>query len=236
MNYVAQPRRPSRSLRVGTAASSDPILARASLDASSIMLAMAKAHPSNRAVVMADGLSRLAVPQGAVAREWKDAVAAGENPDQAAFDAMRLGIANARLGRGIENARQLVASNYGWDSVVDGLGAMSDNDRKTGCMIAAGTTTAGGVAQVIPVYGTIVGLVAGIGGSVAGAALDCGKEARDAAAAAAAAQAQLEAAQAQAEAQRNALSASSRSTRVRTIVGGGALLLAALGVAWLIID
>ncbi len=171
---------------VGTRAFSDPVLAKASLDASSIMLSMAKSAPERRLPLMQERLEWLGVGPGPVIAEMKRGFRPGANPDQVTFDALRLAIANARLDNGLDSIRQQAASRSGWDTLVDvGLGAMSANDRATGCMITSGAQTVGGIAQVVPVYGQIVGLVAGIGSMVAGQALDCGKEARDAAAAAA---------------------------------------------------
>ncbi len=233
MSYSVQTRSTNTPIGVGRRAFSDPVLARASLDASSILLAMAKAPASSRLAVMENGLERLAVRPSDVVVEMSRGLRAGENPDQAAFDAMRLAIANTRLGRGIDSLRHEVATRYGWDSA---LGALSPNDRATGCLIAGGAATAGGVASIIPVYGTIVGLVTGVGSGVAGAALDCGKEAREAAAAAQQAQAQVEAAQQMAAAQQAQAAALSRRNRIRTLAGGGVALLALLGVAWLIVD
>lgn len=239
MSYTAQ--RSSlgdlTSVSVGTRAFVDPVLAKASLDASSIMLAMAKVRADERLAVMQRSLERLGVGPQDVIAEMQRGLVPGANPDQVTFDALRLAIANARLDLGIDHIRQNIASRSGWDSLIDtGLGAMSANDRATGCVVAQGAQTVGTIAQVVPLYGQIVGLVTGIGSSVAGAALDCGKETRDAATAAAAAQAQLAAAQqTAAQTQQSALSAS-RMNRIRTVGAGGAILLAVLGAAWLVMD
>lgn len=234
MSYAVQRSRSGHApVGVGARAFSDPVLARASLDASAILLAMAKAPAASRLAVMQSGLERLAVRPSDVVEEMKVGLRSGVNPDQVAFDSMRLAIANTRLGRGIDSLRHQVASEYGWDSA---LGTLSANDRATGCLVAGGAATAGGVASIIPVYGTIVGLVTGVGSGVASAALDCGKEARDAASAAQQAQAQVEAAQQLAAAQQAEAAAASRRTRIRTLAGGAAALLALAGVAWLVVD
>jgi hypothetical protein len=221
---------------VGKRAFSDPVLAKASLDASSIMLAMAKVPSERRLQVMESSLDELEVPSAPVLMEMKKGLVSGANPDQVAFDALRLAIANTRLDRSLENIRHNIATRSGWDSLVDvGLGSGAD-DRATGCMIASGANMVGGVAQVVPVYGQIVGLVTSIGSTVAGQVLDCGKEARDAATAAARAQAQLAAAQQVAASQQAAAEAASRKHRFQTVAVGGAILLTVLGAAWMVLD
>lgn len=221
---------------VGARAYADPVLAKASLDASTVMLAMAKAKPASRLSVMRTELSRFDVPAGPVIAEMKKGLVPGANPDQVTFDALRLAIANTRLDRSLDNIRHNIARRSGWDSLIDsGLGSGAD-DKATGCMIASGANMVGGAAQIVPVYGQIIGLVTSVGSTVAGQVLDCGKEARDAAAAAQQAQAQLAAAQQAAQAQQAAILASSRSQRFRTVAVGGAILLSVLGAAWLILD
>lgn len=224
-------------LSVGPAARFDPILAKASLDASSIMLAMAETAPEGRLSVLRAGLERLGVSDSDVVIEARRALRAGEGLDQAVFDAMRLAIANARLDRGIDRVKTAIASRSGWDSLVDaGLGQLTANDRATGCMIASGSQTVGGAVSLIPGYGTLIGGIIGIGGSIAGGQLDCGRDAREAAAQAQQAQTQLAQAQAQAQAQQATAAGVSRRNRIRTLAGGGAILLAVLGAAWLILD
>lgn len=225
------------SVGVGRRAFSDPILARASLDASSIMLAMAKARPADRPLVMQASLERLGTPSAPVVDEMRRGLARRRNPDQVTFDALRLAIANTRLDHGLERLNQSIASHAGWDSLVDaGLGQLTANDRATGCMIAAGSQTVGGAVSLIPGYGTLIGGVIGIGGSIAGGQLDCGRDAREAAQQAQQAQAQLAAAQQVAARAQESAAAASRRNRIKTLAGGGAILLAVLGAAWLILD
>jgi hypothetical protein len=224
------------SVDVGARAFSDPMLAKASLDASSIMLAMAKVPQAQRLPLMQASLERLGVGSGEVVAEMKRGLARrGANPDQVAFDAMRLAIANTRLDRGLDNLNMRIASRSGWDSMV-GLGDLSANDRATGCMITGGAQVVGGIASIIPVYGTIVGGIIGIGGGIAQGQLDCGREARVAAENAAAAEQRLAAAQATAAEQVAQAAAAARTKRIRTVAGGGAILLAVLGAAWLVLD
>lgn len=226
-----------RSLGVGKRAFADPVLARASLDASSVMLAMAKSPAAKRLPLMEASLDRLGVQPGPVVAEMKRGLVPGANPDQVTFDAMRLAIANTRLDHSLENIRHDIVSRGGWDSLVDaGLGDLSANDRATGCMITGGANVVGGVASVVPGYGTLIGGIIGIGSSIAGQQLDCGKEARDAATAAAQAQAQLVAAQQAAAMQQAAVQQASQQHRYQTIAVGGAILLTVLGAAWLVLD
>jgi len=225
------------SVGVGRRAFTDPVLAKASLDASSIMLAMAKAMPVQRLPLMEASLERLGVQPSTVVAEMKKGFVPGANPDQVTFDAMRMAIANGRVDVGLDRLRQNVLSRSGWDALIDtGLGDLSANDRATGCMITGGANIVGGVASVVPGYGTLVGGVISIGSSIAGQQLDCGKEARDAAAAAARAQAQLQQAQQAQQDQQAAGMAASRQRRLKTVAVGGAILLTVLGAAWLVLD
>lgn len=222
---------------VGRRAFADPVLAKASLDASSIMLAMAKATPSTRLDVMQAALDRMGVRSDEVVAEMKRSLRPSANPDQVTFDALRMAIANARVERSLDNMQQAVASRGGWDTVVDsGVGQLSPNDRATGCMITGGANIVGGAASLVPGYGTLIGAAIGIGSSIASGALNCGADAQAAAANAALAQQQLQMAQAQAaQIQAQAL-ADSRRRRFQTVAVGGAILLAVLGAAWVVLD
>ena len=226
------------SVTVGPMAFRDPILAKASLDASAIMLAMANVDAAQRLPLMQASLERLGVSSADVVAEMQRGLARrGADPDQVTFDAMRLAIANTRLDRGLDVLGQKIASRSGWDALVDtGLGALSANDRATGCLVAAGAQTVGGVVSAIPGYGTLIGGVVAIGASVAGGQLDCGKETREAAANATAAQERLAAAQATAAANVASAEAASRQKRIRTLAAGGVILLAVLGTGWLVLD
>lgn len=209
------------------------MLASASLAASKIMLAatqkpaaVRKSFVTNKLNAVRPGLAREA------AATRSRLVAEGKNPDQATFDAMRLAIANANMDEGIQSLKEKAARRFGAEAFSGGLGQMSPNDRATGCAIASTASTVGGVASVIPVYGQIVGAIVGIGSGIAGGALDCNRESREAAAAAAAAQANLVAAQ-QAAAARAAAAQSSSRTRL-LLIGGGAIV--ALGAGYLLLS
>lgn len=220
-------------VRVGSAARQDVVLAHASLSASKIILDATKKPASIRARFVANKLDSI---QPGLARKvaatHRSLVARGKGRDQAAFDAMRLGIANANMDRG------LLALNARVDAIRNGsaeaLGDWAPNDRATACTVASTASTVGGVASIIPVYGTIVGLVTSVGSGIASQALDCGRESRDAAAAAAQAQANLQAAQAQAQQQQLAQQQAGHQQLVQTaLIGGG--IVGALALAYFII-
>lgn len=221
-------------VRVGAAARGDVVLANASLVASKILLhATQKPFPirsrfvASRLDAMRHGLAR------EVVSERRRLVARGKSDDQALFDAMRLAIANVYMSEGIQSLRERASRGYFGAESFSGLGQMSANDRATGCAIASTAGTVGGVANIIPVYGQIVGAIVGISSGVASMAMDCSRETREAAAAAEQAQANLLAAQQAAAAQAAAAQGTSR-TRLY-LIGGGAIV-AVLGVGYLLLS
>ena len=233
MSYASTGLGQTGAVRVGAAARGDVVLAKASLVASKILLqatkkplAIRSRFVANKLDAMRHGLARQ------VAAERRRLVASGKSEDQAIFDAMRLAIANISMDEGIEGLRERASRGYFGAESFAGLGQMSTNDRATGCAIASTAGTVGGIANVVPVYGQIVGAIVGIGSGVASMAMDCSRESRDAAAAAAQAQANLAAAQA-AAAQTAAAQAGSR-TRLY-LIGGGAII-AVLGVGYLLLS
>ncbi len=222
------------AVRVGAAARHDVVLAKASLIASKILLqatkkplAIRSRFVANKLDAMRHGLARQ------VAVERRRLVASGKSEDQAIFDAMRLAIANISMDEGIQDLREKASRGYFGAESFAGLGQMSTNDRATGCAIASTAGTVGGIANIVPVYGQIVGAIVGIGSGVASMAMDCSRETREAAAAAAQAQANLAAAQQAAAAQAAAAQGSSR-TRLY-LIGGGAII-AVLGVGYLLLS
>jgi hypothetical protein len=226
MSYASAGLGQTPAVRVGAAARGDVVLANASLAASKIILQATKkprgirpAFVRNKLDAMRQGLAR------EVVAERRRLVARGVNPDQATFDAMRLAIANARLDEGVQSLKEKAARGT-WGA--EAFGDIAPNDRATGCAIASTAGTVGGV----PVYGTIVGAIVGIGSGIASSALDCTRESREASTAAAQAQANLLAAQ-QAAAAREAAAGSAR-TRVY-LIGGGAIV-AALGIGYLLLS
>jgi hypothetical protein len=214
---------------VGPLAFRDPILARASLDASSVLLAMAKAPVERRSSVLRAQLDALQPGLGPeVARRMRQA-SRGRSPDQLLFDAIRTTLADRVVDRGVQQIRNRVGNRLGWDALLDtplGLGQWAPADRATACTVAAGANVVGSGAQLIPVYGQIVGGIMSIGSSVASGALDCTREQREAQARQAAVDAaetrrQLDAA--------TAMSQRTQASRQKMfLVGGGILGTAAL--------
>ena len=224
------------AVSVGSAARGDAVLAKASLEASKILLQAAKRPAARRPAFVERKLDamRLGLAKE-VAASRRRLLARGKNEDQAIFDAMRLAIANMKRDEGIESLKVTAAQKYGAEAF-SGLGQMSANDRATACTVTAGAQVAGGIASIIPVYGTIVGGIVSIGSSIAGGALDCGREARDAAAATAQAQANLEAAQRLAAEQTAAAEVAARSRRMRNVLIGGVAIVGVLGAGWFIMS
>jgi len=222
----------SGGISVGRAAFGNPILARASLDASNIILAMAKAGPAERASVLRRRLDALQPGLGPeVARRFHGNVQ-DRNQDQALFDAIRATLAERVYRRGLEVVRNQVGTKFGWDALLDtGLGDLSPNDRAIGCTIAGGAATAGSIAAVVPVWGTLVNAVTGVGSQVASSAMDCTREQREAQAALAAAQAAQ--AQAQLQAASAAVADAQRSRRKLLLTAGG--IIGVTGLVWFLV-
>jgi len=232
MSYATAGLGQTPALRVGAAARGDLVLAKASLAASKILLQATQKPVSVRAEFISNKLNAMQPGLAhAAAVSRRRLVAQGKNPDQAMFDAMRLAIANARMSDGIESLRMTAAREVGAEAF-SGLGQFSPNDRATACTITGGAQVVGGIASVVPVYGTIIGGLVSIGSSIAGGALDCTREQREAAAAAQAAQANLAATQ-QALAMQQTAAASGSRRRVY-MIGGGALVVA-LGIGYLLL-
>jgi len=220
-------------ISVGKRASSDLILATASLDAAKIMEGMAvvardqrRSEMMSRAEKIAPGLGRQ------VAAKFDEMRSAGVPADKAVFDSLRLSIANRRMDDSLARVKQAIAAS---STATSGLGQfpsinLSANDRRAACTAAGATTMVGGVAQVVPVYGQIVGGILQLGSQVAGQALDCGREQREADAAAAEAQAR------EAEARARAAAAQAAAADLRRRSMGRKVLFAvgAVGAAGLV--
>jgi hypothetical protein len=235
MSYATAGLGQTPALRVGAAARGDLVLANASLAASRILLQAVKKPPgvrasfiSNKLNAMQPGLAR------AAAASRHRLIAQGKGRDQATFDAMRLVIANVSLSSGIEALRTAAVGEHGAEAF-SGLGQLSPNDRATACTVTAGAQVVGGIASIVPVYGTIIGGLVSIGSSIAGGALDCTREQREAAAAAAAAQANLAATQQALAAQAAAAQAAASGSRRRVYLIGGGALVVALGIGYLLL-
>lgn len=151
--------------------------------------------------------------------------ARGIAPSQEAFDSLRLELANRRMDDAIAQLQRGTG----------GLGQIAPNDRAIGCQVSGAVTTAGGIASIVPVYGTIIGGILGIGGQIAGGALDCTREQREAAQRLAAAQALEAQRQLEAAAALATTSAASRQARIKTVAIGGGVLLALLATTWVVL-
>jgi len=236
MSYAlgAAPSGAKDAIQVGERAAHDVILARASWEASQILVDAVKRRKPDREVYIEQQLKRYA-PDADMrfAQNMKRLLGRGWGRNQAIYDSMRLIIADHYAQLGVEAIQAAVANVYGADY---GLG---DTARDIGCGITGGVTAIGGT--ILGLYTGGAGATAvGAGGSLVGSALDCGKEARQsqeriAAAQAEAAQAAALAAQAAAESQERlgAMQAQERTKQVKTIaiVGGGLLLLLVAGYA-----
>jgi hypothetical protein len=222
-------------LTVGKAASTDPILARASLDASSVLLAMAKVPADQRPAVLRRKLNDLQPGLGPEVARRLRANLRNRGQDQALFDAIRSVLADRVYDRGLQFLRNRAGTQFGWDTVLDtplGLGQLAPNDRATGCTIAGGASAVSGPVSLIPVVGWIASPILGFGSQIASGAMDCTREqreaqARQAATQAAAAQAQLQAAQATA--------ADAQAARRKMFVYGGGIL-GVTALLWLVLS
>lgn len=197
------------------------------------MLAVAKAPVADRYAVLQRKLDDLQPGLWPDVAKRYGANLFDRNRDQAMFDAIRGTLAERVYKRGIPLVQNEVGNKFGWDALLDTpLGDLSPQDRTVGCTIAGGAATAGGAVSIIPVYGTIIGGIVGIGSQIAGSAMDCTREQREAQAAIAAAQAQAAQTQLQAAA---AAAADAQAARQRLIVYGGGILGAA-AIAWWVLS
>lgn len=215
------------SISVGQTATRDPVLARASLLASQVLVRVTKLPKDEREAAAVHELNRIRSGLGAAwKKELARLLAKGVSRDQAIFDAMRLVIANRFAQEGVDLIRMVLARYEGAEALGD------DTARDVGCAITGGTTA---------IVGTIFGAYTGgagsaamsTGGQLIGQALNCG--AREAAAQQASAAAQAAAAQAQLQlAQQQAAAAQARRDDYikYAMIGGGTLaVITALVVA-----
>lgn len=230
MSYALGAAGANDGIRVGKRAGQDVILARASYDASRILLDAVKLRKPEREAYIEQRLGRYASDAGLrFVRNMDRLLARGWGRNQAIYDSMRLIIADHYAQLGIEAIQAAVASRYGADY---GLG---DTARDIGCGITGGITAIGG--GIVGLFTGGAGSAAvGAGGSMVGSALDCGKRDREAAERiasdqAAAAQAAAEAALAQARAQERLGKERTKQVQTVAFVGGGLLLLLIAGYA-----
>lgn len=241
MSYAlgqAPQRAGDEAIRVGSKAGKDMILAQASYDASQVLLRAAKL-PQPKRLGFIRRQMRFYGPGGPrdFGRERETLLRRGWAPNQATYDAMRLVASNAYAREGLRAIHAALAKEVSAE-YAEGLG-IDDTGRAVGCGITGGVTAIGSLVAGIYTGGAGSGAV-GAGGSMVGAALDCGQDAREsqeriAAAQAQAAQATADAAlaQAQLQAQSSAQAAEERTKQVKTvaIIGGSVLLLLVTGYA-----
>lgn len=167
---------PSRAntIRLGSLARKDVIFARASYEASSILLRSMKKPRAQRVSYIESQLRRYYAgsKQRFVAKR-QELMSAGTAPRQATFDAMRLIIANHYAQLGMEAIQAAIARTHSAE-------ALGDRDAElVGCAITGGVTAIGGFFASL--YGGPAGGGAvGTGGQLVGQVLDCGKEEREA--------------------------------------------------------
>jgi hypothetical protein len=232
MSYRLHSLGEASDVSVGRRAFSDPILARASLDAAKIMERMARVPRSDRRSEMARQAESMGRGLGRESMvKLDEMMSGGVSADKAIFNALRLTIANRRMDESLARVKDAIAA-----SSRGGLGQfpsinLSPSDRVAACTAAGAGATVGGVVGTIPVYGQIVGGILQLGSQIAGQAIDCSREQREAAAATAAAQAREAEARAQAAAiQAQIEDRRRRSTRNKVLFAVGAV--AAAGVVY----
>lgn len=221
------------TIRVGSKAGKDIILAQASYDASQVLLRAAERPRGTRLAFIrrqmryygSDGPQRFE-------RERATLLRRGWAPNQATYDAMRLVASNKYAKEGLQAIRAALAQHVSGE-YAEGLG--DDTGRQVGCGITGGVTAIGSLVAGIYTGGAGAGAV-GAGGSIAGQALDCNREGREsqeriAAAQAQAAQATANAALAQAQAEAAAEAEKTKQIKTVAIVGGVVLLLLGTGYA-----
>lgn len=220
-----------KRIRVGRRATCDPILARASLDAATILYESMQQPPRARDRFLRQELRRFGPGVATrVFRKRGELREKGWNASQALYDAMRLPIADFYTQLGIEQIQAAAANVYGADY---GLGSARD----VGCAITGGITAIGG--GIVSLFtGGAGGHAVGAGGSMVGEAMGCNDKARRAMQDQADAQvraAELALQQAQVQARTEALKESEKTKRliIGAAVGGGAVFLIATG--WMIV-
>jgi hypothetical protein len=225
------------TIQVGANAHRDPILAKASLRASEMLLRAAKRPAPSRPGFLRRELRRQ-YGEAALRRYTRERgqLAMSRSPDQALYDALRLAIADYYTAMGIDQLRSALSKKYP-GRFVPGLGTVDNTGRDVGCAVGGGATailalvagayTAGAAAAPVMVGGSLAMNAAGCNaGSQAAQQQTADAEAR-------AAQAALEAAAATAAAEEAARAQRNKTLLTVAAVGGGILLLG--GVGYLIV-
>lgn len=236
MSYAlgAAPSRAKDKVQVGVRAGGDIILARASYEASQILLGAAKRKRSERRAYITSRLRRYATDAGMrFAQNMDRLLAKGWGRNQAIYDSMRLIISDYYAQIGIEVIQAATANIYGADY---GLG---DTARDIGCAITGGVTAVGG-AIVGLFTGGAAAPVVGAGGMMVGESIGCNDDARrsaerlaadQAAAAQAAADAAVEVAHSEERLGVKRAEEQTKQIQTLAIVGGGLLVLLVAGYA-----
>lgn len=219
---------------VGQAARHDPVLARASLVASEILLAAVKLPIHEREAFVATKLNGIS-PQLAseVILKRRRLMRRGVAKDQAIFDSMRLGIANVYAQQIIDQARAAVAIEQGADALGD------DTARDVGCAVIGGAGIVGQiVGGILSAGNQHVATSITQGTSAITGALDCNRRQRESAERvardeSARAQATLQAAQTAAAAQVEAERIRSKKQQNMLLIGGG--LMAAVAITYFVL-
>jgi hypothetical protein len=220
-------------IKVGTAAKSDPILARSSLIAANIMLSVAKKPPSRRRAALVSELNKASSGLAKTASaEYDRLLAAGVSDNQAMFDAIRLAVANYLADR-TAFLMQAGAAREGAEALSGfGLSGNPMDDLQKGfCILGAGGTqlTAGWTESFSG--GLIKGGAMMQGAAAAGQTAGCNREqiAQESQVAAQRANEAIRLAEVQGRQEATRLAA--RSEMIRTLaIGGGVAAIAIVGL------
>ena len=223
------------AIQVGQKARYDPILAKASLRASELLLLAARRPAPNRPSFIRRELRQRYGPR--VLRRYERervALRGTRSPDQALYDALRLAIADHLTRIGVMYLQSAMAEKYGSGFVPAPLqGGLGDEARDIGCAVGGGATAL--LAAVIGGFTAGVGApLVGAGGQLALTAAGCGAEGTAAQQGLSEAEAALAQAELDAAAETAAAEEAARQQRNKTImtvaaVGGGVLLLGVVG-------
>jgi hypothetical protein len=202
------------AVRVGTLATTDPIVSRASAIASQVMLKVSVRPREERKNLVRIYLNQLYPGMGDEAvKEIERLTARGADRNQAVFDGIRLAVAN-QLHQFVE---KIVAA-----CPMSGLGDTASDIRSVGCLVSGLSATAGGWTTLggssMAGASAIISSAAQAGANIQG----CGIPAMQAQAEITRQQAQLAIQQANA--------ASANNTRTMILIGGGVVSLIGLAI------
>lgn len=211
-------------VQVGSRAYSDPVLARASLEAAQLLTKSVRQPRQTRAAFILHSVNQKYNAKTANAYQAKLRAGGG---DQRVYDALRLAIADYYVIVGLRYLQDRLKAKYGDGFAPSALGALGtapppDNTgRDVGCAIGGGATVL--LSAIVGAYTAGAGApLVGAGGQIAMSAAGCGAAGQAAqgaltAAQAAAAQAELER---QARAEAEAAASRAKMIKIGVIVGG----------------